>query len=30
MLTVQVVPPPGQTLTDGTVYQLALRVSPAT
>jgi len=30
LLTVQVVPPPGQALTNGTVYQLALRISPAT
>ncbi len=30
VLTVQIVLPPGQTLTNGTVYQQALRVSPAT
>jgi len=30
VLTVQIVLPPGQVLTDGTVYQPTLRVSPAT
>jgi hypothetical protein len=30
VLTVQVVPPEGQTLTDGTVLQQALQVAPAT
>ena len=30
VLTVQVIPPAGQTLTNGTVYQLALHVAPAT